>query len=80
MQMSRKTWVSLVLIAALMIASVGCSSSQPASTAKDSGKIPLTLWYWNRSIDDNLLKEVGKQFPNIDLKAEKKSAATSKPN
>ncbi|GCF11584.1 ABC transporter substrate-binding protein [Dictyobacter arantiisoli] len=36
-----------------------------------SGKIHLTMWYWNRSIDDSVIAQVGKQFPNIDLTAEK---------
>ena len=35
------------------------------------GKIHLTLWYWNRSIDDKLIAQVSQQFPNIVLDAEK---------
>ncbi|GHO42774.1 extracellular solute-binding protein [Ktedonospora formicarum] len=35
------------------------------------GKIHLTMWYWNRSIDDKLIAQVGQQFPNIVLNAEK---------
>lgn len=35
------------------------------------GKIHLTLWYWNRSIDDSLIAQVSKQFPNIVLDAQK---------
>jgi cellobiose transport system substrate-binding protein len=40
-----------------------------ASSPTD-GKIHLTLWYWNRSIDDNLISEIGHQvFPNVELQA-----------
>lgn len=60
----------------LAVTAAGCSSSTSAGgdTAKPANskdKIQLTLWYWNRSIDDNLLAQVSKQFPNIELKAEK---------
>ncbi|WP_311079543.1 hypothetical protein [Paenibacillus polymyxa] len=34
-------------------------------------KITLTLWYWNRSIDDELLAQAEKQFPDIELKTQK---------
>src|SRR5947207_8591145 len=33
--------------------------------APADGKIHLTLWYWNRSIDDKLIAQVSQQFPNI---------------
>ncbi|WP_274648871.1 ABC transporter substrate-binding protein [Paenibacillus humicola] len=57
--------VPLVLV---LLSSCGLGST-PAS---DGGKkITLTLWYWNRSIDDNLLKQVDKQFPGIHLDAQK---------
>ncbi|QBD77512.1 extracellular solute-binding protein [Ktedonosporobacter rubrisoli] len=36
-----------------------------------NGKIHLTIWYWNRSIDDKLLAQVSKQFPNVVLIPEK---------
>ncbi len=42
--------------------------SQNQSNGK---KITLTLWYWNRSIDDSLLKKVDRQFPNIHLITQK---------
>lgn len=31
----------------------------------------LTLWYWNRSLDDGLLKAVEQQFPGIRIDAQK---------
>jgi cellobiose transport system substrate-binding protein len=45
----------------------GCSSG---SSLNDKVKT-LTLWYWNRSIDDNLINSVQKQFPGIRLNAQK---------
>jgi cellobiose transport system substrate-binding protein len=39
--------------------------------ANANGKIQLTLWYWDRSIDDSLIAQVDKQFPNIELRAVK---------
>jgi len=60
----RMTFMCL-LLAVLMIS--GCSSG---SSSNDNVKT-LTLWYWNRSIDDNLIKSVQKQFPGIRLNAQK---------
>lgn len=68
-----KKWISLILISLLLFAAIGCSS-QPAANSQDpgtKGKITLTLWYWNKSIDDELLAQASKQFPNIELKPEK---------
>ncbi|KIL40773.1 sugar ABC transporter substrate-binding protein [Gordoniibacillus kamchatkensis] len=75
--MNMKKGLTISLAALLAAAAAGCSSSTNAGgdTAKPSSgskeKVQLTLWYWNRSIDDNLLAQVNKQFPNIELKAEK---------
>lgn len=64
MKKFRMTFMCL-LLAVLMIS--GCSSG---SSSNDNVKT-LTLWYWNRSIDDNLIKSVQKQFPGIRLNAQK---------
>lgn len=64
MKRFRMTFMCL-LLAVLMIS--GCSSG---SSSNDNVKT-LTLWYWNRSIDDNLIKSVQKQFPGIRLNAQK---------
>ncbi|PZE19251.1 ABC transporter substrate-binding protein [Paenibacillus xerothermodurans] len=62
-----KTLTSFLLIACLLLATA-CGGR---NTAENNGKVELTLWYWNRSMDDQLLKQVSKQFPNINFKAEK---------
>lgn len=58
----------LMLMAAVIFG--GCSSL--GSSAKPSEeKITLTLWYWNRSLDDSIIAEAEKQFPNIRIDAQK---------
>lgn len=58
------------LLCALALLSVSLNIVSCAS-ADSGGKIHLTMWYWNRSIDDDLIAQVDKVFPNIDLTAEK---------
>ena len=70
----RGTLVRSLLAAALMATAAGQANDHSAhagSSVRSSQKITLTLWYWNRSIDDALLAQVGKEFPNISLQAEK---------
>ncbi|MEK4357667.1 extracellular solute-binding protein [Paenibacillus sp. FSL M7-1455] len=54
-----------LLLVVLMIS--GCSSG---SSSNENVKT-LTFWYWNRSIDDNLIQSVQKQFPGIRINAQK---------
>lgn len=63
-----KVMRGLLCIIALLSVSLNIISCAGTGT---SGKIHLTMWYWNRSIDDSLIAQVGKVFPNIDLTAEK---------
>lgn len=67
--MKWKALTNLVLIGLLLFLTAGCTSQGGGTDA--GGKVTLTLWYWNRSIDDELLKRVDQQFPGIHLKAEK---------
>jgi len=66
---SRRVTTSIIsmlcLLSIFMVMLSACAG--PGS----SSKIQLTLWYWNRSIDDSLIQQVDKVFPNIDLRAEK---------
>lgn len=63
----RKTLTCCILIVILLFITA-CSWW---NTAENNGKVTLTLWYWNRSMDEQLLKQVNTQFPNINLKVEK---------
>lgn len=64
MKKMRMAFTCLLLVV-LMIS--GCSSG---SSSNENVKT-LTLWYWNRSIDDNLIQAVQKQFPGIRINAQK---------
>ncbi|WP_318628055.1 ABC transporter substrate-binding protein [Paenibacillus polymyxa] len=72
-----KTVQWLVLCLAFLTMFSACSGpsfseSQSSETNLSNGKkITLTLWYWNRSIDDELLAQAEKHFPNIELKTQK---------
>ncbi|WP_025684020.1 ABC transporter substrate-binding protein [Paenibacillus maysiensis] len=72
-----KTVRWLVLYLAFLTMISGCSGplsseSQSSETnLSNEKKITLTLWYWNRSIDDELLARAEKQFPGIELNTQK---------
>jgi cellobiose transport system substrate-binding protein len=63
------------MIIAIIVA--GCSSTTSGNQTSDGesgnskGKTTLTMWYWNGSFNDELLAQVNKQFPNIELKPQK---------
>ncbi|OPA74786.1 sugar ABC transporter substrate-binding protein [Paenibacillus selenitireducens] len=54
-----------LLLVVLMVS--GCSSG---SSSNDKMKT-LTLWYWNRSLDDKLINLIQTQFPGIRINAQK---------
>lgn len=68
--MNTRRMVSLGLLILVMIIS-GCAGNVSTEKTKT-----LTLWYWNRSLDDELIKSVEKEFPGIRIDAQK-SVATS---
>ncbi|HTI15766.1 MAG TPA: extracellular solute-binding protein [Dictyobacter sp.] len=57
-------FIAIPLLFTLMMSLI--SACGPATP-----KIHLTLWYWNRSIDDKLIAQVDKVFPNVVLNAVK---------
>jgi len=63
------------LVAAVLLTALagqrGTPSARAGSGTRTAPKITLTLWYWNRSIDDAVIAQVDKQFPTISLQAEK---------
>ncbi|MBW8349456.1 extracellular solute-binding protein [Bacillus sp. IITD106] len=67
--MTKRKVFSFLTIIMLVLSMVGCSKS--SSGGEKDGKVTLTLWYWNRSIDDELIKKVSEQFPDITIKAQK---------
>ncbi|GCE08662.1 ABC transporter substrate-binding protein [Dictyobacter aurantiacus] len=37
----------------------------PGSGTNSDGRITMTLWYWNRALDDRLLAQVERRFPHV---------------
>lgn len=68
--MKKRNIVCFLLVLGIVFSVVGCSQSSSSEKSED-GKITLTLWYWNRSIDDELIKKVGEEFPDITIKPQK---------
>ncbi|HTK07177.1 MAG TPA: extracellular solute-binding protein [Ktedonobacteraceae bacterium] len=52
------------LLSLVLMSLASCASNA-------SGKIPLTMWYYNGGVDDNVVARVNQAFPNIDLTAVK---------
>ncbi|MBW7453419.1 ABC transporter substrate-binding protein [Paenibacillus sepulcri] len=46
-------------------------NNNAGSESAANGKITLDLWYWNGAISDSTIEAAKKNFPNIDIKAEK---------
>jgi len=61
----------IILLFTLIFSLVACSSDSSSGDSSDGDKVTLTLWYWNRSIDDDLIKRANEQFPNIEIKPQK---------
>ncbi|QJC50522.1 extracellular solute-binding protein [Paenibacillus albicereus] len=57
--------VALSLLPFALVAA-GCGGPAPADNTKT-----LTLWYWNRSLDDGLIRSVEQKFPGIKINAQK---------
>lgn len=53
-------------ICAVILVLAGCTGSSSNEKTKT-----LTLWYWHRSLDDDLIKAVEHQFPGIRIDAQK---------
>lgn len=68
--MKKRNIVCFLLVLGIVFSVVGCSQSS-SSEKSENGEITLTLWYWNRSIDDELIKKVGEEFPDITIKPQK---------
>ncbi|UVI30614.1 ABC transporter substrate-binding protein [Paenibacillus spongiae] len=61
------TKIRFVLLALVVILTAsGCSTETSADK-----KTTLTLWYWNRGLDDKLIASVEKQFPDFRINAQK---------
>lgn len=63
MAKTRNCFLSLLIV---MLMLSGCSGNSSTPNQKT-----LTLWYWNRGLDDKLIQAVQKQFPNVRINAQK---------
>ncbi|WP_059102611.1 ABC transporter substrate-binding protein [Shouchella shacheensis] len=55
----------------IIIASSLISGCQEAVTTNEEEKTTLTLWYWTRSLDDNVIQQIKEEFPHITIDAQK---------
>lgn len=64
--MAKHTIAAVMLIAIILI--TGCSSHSSGDQ-----KTTLTIWYWNRGLDDKLIEAARTEFPNMRIVAQKVS-------
>lgn len=70
----KKRWMA-VAMAAAMIGCAGSAMTAYAEEESESGEeTVLTLWYWQNSIQDELLEQVSEQFPGVRIEATKFAA------
>lgn len=64
---------ALARIGSAMVLLLVLTSCTPAWSGLDNsgGKTVLTVWYWNRSIEDDLFREFEKLHPDIEVKNQK---------
>lgn len=58
----RKAVASLSIAAAALAGLTSCSSADNTSA---QGTTPLTLWYWPNSLDDAVVEDAKKEFPEV---------------
>lgn len=63
--MAKKRIALLLFIIILTVC--GCSAGNSSSSEKTT----LTLWYWNRGLDDKLIASLETQFPTLQINAQK---------
>ncbi|MFC0331257.1 ABC transporter substrate-binding protein [Paenibacillus sepulcri] len=63
--MAKKRIALLLFIVILTVC--GCSAGNSSSSEKTT----LTLWYWNRGLDDKLIASIETQFPTLQINAQK---------
>lgn len=61
-----KTRNCILCLLIVMFMLSGCSVNSSTPNQKT-----LTLWYWNRGLDDKLIQAVQKQFPDVRINAQK---------
>lgn len=60
--------ITLLIVGVLLMAILGACGNE-SSSAKEDNKI--TLWYWNRGLDEAVLEKVKEEFPDVEFVAQK---------
>ncbi|WP_219834189.1 ABC transporter substrate-binding protein [Paenibacillus sp. R14(2021)] len=73
--MKLKALSGTLLALSFMLVVTACGQSKTNNSGGNESaagqKVTLKMWYWNGAISDSTIEAAKKQFPNIDLKAEK---------
>ncbi|WP_413375546.1 ABC transporter substrate-binding protein [Alkalihalobacillus sp. 1P02AB] len=64
-----KKTVQIVLVFIFVSLLAACGGSSDSSSSDGTEKI--TLWYWNRGLDDSVLEKVKEEFPDVEFDAQK---------
>ncbi|TDQ41997.1 ABC transporter substrate-binding protein [Aureibacillus halotolerans] len=62
-----KTFRVVMCLISLVLLLAGCGTASSQAGEKEH----ITLWYWNRGLDDSLVEQIETQFPNVELEAQK---------
>lgn len=65
----KKLGVALLSIILAVVFLSACSEEEEKDGKEGSNKI--TLWYWNRGLDDSVLEKVKEEFPDIEFDVQK---------
>ncbi|GER90248.1 hypothetical protein KDW_44100 [Dictyobacter vulcani] len=66
MRHRKDIYISMPVIGLLLFFLLGCGGPFLAASGDSSDKkVTVTLWYWNRALDDVLIARVQQQFPAI---------------
>jgi len=65
-----KKLISLLVVGILIFSLAACGNSEKASS-NSKGDKKITLWYWNRGLDEKVLEKVKDEFPNVEFVAKK---------
>jgi ABC-type glycerol-3-phosphate transport system substrate-binding protein len=68
----KKRLLSAVLSAVFALTGTTTVFAEDTSTEKEN--VTLTLWYWQNSIQDELLEKVSEAFPGVTIDAQKFAA------
>jgi cellobiose transport system substrate-binding protein len=66
-----KKYKKIIGIAVIVTFILGIVGINGVIFGNSKENVTLTMWYWNRSVEDQLIKDVSKVYPNIEINAVK---------